>query len=351
MCYNVYRGDKMIQATRTTLWCDYPIKFDSYRGCGFGCHYCYSINRDVIPTPLTSVREVVSFIKGKRSKTTNWCDWMIPLRWGVMSDPFQPCELEYRRSLQILKEFADRYYPFIVCTKSTMLQEPEYFDLIKECNCVLQVTACTPRYSQYEPNAPSFEERLKMIEKLSKVVKRVIVRIQPYIPHIKDDVISQIPLYKNVGVYGLIAEGYYINDSKRVFEGMEKIPRISMGPRWIYDSNWLMEHFKEIKTRCKEFGIVFLAGQDDMRDLGDYRDCCVGHPLKDFIGNKWNINYDCMDFPDIMNEPYTGHVFKHLSSDADYRIWSRSASFKHIILSARFAKRMDELCSQVSQLG
>ena len=114
----------MINATKSVVMCDYPVRFDTYRGCGFKCSYCYSTTRDSSNKAITSSQQVVDFILGKRKKTTNWCDWDIPLRWGVMSDPFQPCERKYRRSLEILKVFAERPYPFIVCTKSILLYSP-----------------------------------------------------------------------------------------------------------------------------------------------------------------------------------------------------------------------------------
>lgn len=320
----------MILAGKTTLWCDYPIGFDSYKGCGFGCSYCYSHNRNIIPAPLTRVSEVINFILGKRNKTTNWCNWQIPLRWGVMSDPFQSCELKYKRSYQILKEFADRFYPFIVCTKSDILAKPEYLDLISNCNCVLQVSLCSPRYAIYE-HSPSFEDRLRMISKLAKVLKRVIVRIQPYIPHIKDDVISQIPVYRDIGVYGITIEGYCVSGSNRAFEGMEALPN-RLGPtRYVYDSNWLACHFSQIKDVCHAYGMAFLSAQDDLRDMGDYKDCCIGEPIKDFEGNKFNVNYKPIAFPDIMQEPYTGYVFSHLSRDYDFRQICKTSSYKDVI--------------------
>ena len=65
----------------------------------------------------------MNFISGARTKETNWCDWDIPLHWGGLSDPFQPCESKYRSSYKCLKIFADENYPFVVSTKGKIIAD------------------------------------------------------------------------------------------------------------------------------------------------------------------------------------------------------------------------------------
>lgn len=88
--------------------CDYPIHLDTYSGCAHNCVYCYANakTRNEKPIrPLNNAMAVKRFIEGRRNSETRFCDWKIPIHWGANSDPFQPCELEYKRSLECLKIF------------------------------------------------------------------------------------------------------------------------------------------------------------------------------------------------------------------------------------------------------
>lgn len=201
----------MISCGKQCLTCDFPVHMDTYRGCGHGCLYCrvrkkYAIG-DV--SPLPSVKNLQNFISGKRGGETKWCDWDIPLHWGGNSDPFQPCELEHRVSLECLRVFAESGYPFIVSTKNpVMLTQEPYYSTVCKCNMVLQVSMACSKYDKLEPGAPNYEERLRAVAKLSPVVKRAIVRVQPFFPDALGEIIAELPRYKEAGVYGIIVDAF-----------------------------------------------------------------------------------------------------------------------------------------------
>ena len=81
------------------ILCDLPVRFDTYEGCGHACSYCFvSRKADIAKIKLgEGVESLARWIKGVRDKSTNWCDWPIPLHWGGLSDPFQPAEKIHRR--------------------------------------------------------------------------------------------------------------------------------------------------------------------------------------------------------------------------------------------------------------
>ena len=177
------------------ILCNLPIRFDTYKGCSHGCRYCFAqkkrnigkIERD------ETVEAMRSFIEGKRSRETAWCDWNIPIHWGGMSDPFQPIEKNIRASYECLKLLAETQYPFVVSTKGRLAADPEYLDLLARCNCVVQVSMVCSKYDQLEPGTLSYEERLQVARALAQRVQRVIVRIQPYMPEVFADVMKNIP--------------------------------------------------------------------------------------------------------------------------------------------------------------
>lgn len=159
--------------------CDLPIRFDTYDGCSHGCEYCFAKKF----TDITKIKKcenannLLSFIKGERTNETRWCDWNIPLHWGGLSDPFQPCEKVHKYSLECLKVLKQTQYPFVVSTKGKLIAESPYIDLIRDCNCVVQISMVCSKYNKLELGCPTFEERLKILEKVSKVAKRTIVRV------------------------------------------------------------------------------------------------------------------------------------------------------------------------------
>ena len=57
-----------------------------------------------------------------------------------MSDPFQPCEKTMRISYRALQVFAETGYPFVVSTKGKLVADDEYLELIKKCNCAVQIS-------------------------------------------------------------------------------------------------------------------------------------------------------------------------------------------------------------------
>lgn len=175
------------------ILCNLPVRFDTYRGCSHGCRYCFAQKKNDIShiERDESVDGLRSFIEGKRGNETEWCDWNIPIHWGGMSDPFQPVEKQIRASYECLKLLAETKYPFVVSTKGRLIADPEYLDLLAQCNCVLQISMVCSKYDRLERGTPSYEERLVILKTVSARVQRTIVRIQPYMPEVFHDVIMK----------------------------------------------------------------------------------------------------------------------------------------------------------------
>ena len=268
--------------------CDVPIRFDTYKGCTHACEYCF-VKRlsDIKQVSMgESIQSLKSFISGKRTKTTSWCDWDIPIHWGGESDPFQPCEKLYHRSYEALKVFAATGYPFIVSTKSTLPVQKEYLDLFKRCNCVFQASMVCSKYDAYEKGAPTFEERKKMLAIMAPNVKRVVVRAQPYLLEVEKDVKEQIKKYADIGVYGI------------VFEGMKYRTKRQNTEKWYGDNvlkkSMLKRSFEILMEECHKCGIVFLCGENRLRSMGDSLTCCGCEGLEGFKVNTFNQNsFNC----------------------------------------------------------
>ncbi|MEG1564745.1 MAG: hypothetical protein RR365_13620 [Bacteroides sp.] len=296
------------------ILCNLPVRFDTYRGCSHACRYCFAQKKNDIShiERDESADSLRAFIDGKRGNETQWCDWPIPIHWGGMSDPFQPCEKTVRASYDCLKVFAETKYPFVVSTKGRLVADPEYLDLLARCNAVVQISMVCSKYDKLERGCPSYEERLNIVKTISPRVQRVIVRIQPYMPEVYKDVLANIPRIAEAGAYGVVVEGM------KFFKG--KAGMVRVGGDYCYPMDVLRRQFEAIKAEAHRCGLKFYCGENRLRAMGDSMTCCGIDGLPGFKGNDYNL---CMllngknpEPTERMKEVGTGGPFKTLYQSA-----------------------------------
>jgi len=202
---------------------------------------------------------------------------------GGVSDPFQPCERYYRMSYNALRVFAETKYPFVVSTKGRIIAEPEYLELLKKCNCVVQISMVCSSYDKLEEGAPSFEERLEIARKVAPSVKRLTVRIQPYMHEVYGEVYENLEKFKAAGAYGVIVEGMKFA-SKR--PGLVKVAGDYTYPKALIEGDIL-----KLKQRAHELGLALYSGENRTRELGDSLCCCGVSDLPGFKVNEYNLNH------------------------------------------------------------
>lgn len=320
----------MISCGVQCLVCDYPIHLDTYSGCSHACRYCFVKQKYSIDNvhPLDSAKKLRAFINGKRTADTKWCDWAIPIHWGANSDPFQVCELEYKKSLECLEVFAETHYPFIVSTKNPVLLTSEpYLGLMSRCDCVLQISMACPKYDKLEAGAPGFKERLNAASVLSKHVTRVIARVQPFFPDCFKDILEEIPNYASAGIYGIIVEGYSTFKQQK---GMQKD-----GSKYDFPLEVLVPMYKEIKEECHNNGLRFFCGEDRVRFLGDSLTCCGTENLEAFKPNTFNVEHLAHDVgtkaKDAMKSTDTFQPFKCRSQHQRWAAVCKGKSFEQLM--------------------
>lgn len=318
--------------------CDVPVRFDTYSGCSHGCKYCFVKRKTDITDvkPLNGIKSLENFIHGKRQITTNWCDWDIPIHWGGLSDPFQPCEEIHRLSMKTLELFAETGYPFIVSTKGKLVGEPRYIDMMERCNALVQISMVSPMYDKLEPGCPTYEERLEICNELSPKVKRVMVRMQPYFTDALSDVINNMPRLKCAGVHGIILEGYKALKKRN---GMVKV-----GGDYAYPSNVLRDHFELIRKSAHDNGLRFYSGENRLRAMGDSLTCCGCDGMDGFRPNTFNlahiVNGDDVQPTDKMKERGTGKVFQGIFQTAGTYEYFKEKTFEEVVNSDVFRNSM-----------
>lgn len=318
--------------------CDLPIRFDTYKGCTHACKYCFVKRKNDISIvdKGETVKSLENFINGSRSQQLNWCDWNIPLHWGGMSDPFQPAEKKYRLSYNCLKLFATTKYPFVVSTKGKLIIDNEYLSLLSQCNCVVQISMVCSKYDILEKGAPTFEERLEMVRILSKEVKRVNIRIQPYMTQVFKDVKENMKRFAEAGAYGVIVEGMKFVKKKN---GLVKI-----GADYCYDTETLRQHFTSLKNEAHKYGLKFYVGENRLRTLGDDMCCCGIDDLEGFKGNSYNLchilNGKDYEITPAMNVKGSAICFQSLYQNSTTSKYLKNQSFKDFMIE-EYNKKKD----------
>ncbi len=318
------------------ILCGLPIRFDTYRGCSHGCKYCFVQRKFDINSvkPYESVNALVSFIQGERTQETSWCDWKIPLHWGGVSDPFQPAEATHGNSLKCLKILCETQYPFVVSTKGYLVVEAPYLEHISNANCVVQISAVCEKYDVMEPGAPSFVERLLIIEKLSKMAQRVIVRIQPYMCEVFNEVKQSVRLFAEAGAFGIVVEGMKFLKKK---EGLVKV-----GADYIYKLDTLKYHFSILRQIAHENMLRFYVGENRLRGFGDDLTCCGIDGLPGFRPNDVNIchmvNGAAPNITDTMRVKGTAMCFKAIDQKTEASNALKQSSFIDTMLEKYNAK-------------
>lgn len=333
----------MPQCGSQCWFCDLPVRYDTYKGCSHGCKYCFVQRKSKIDKiePGEGIKPLQDFVQGKRTETTKAFDWNIPLHIGGMSDPFQPCEKEQRRTLKALEYLAETKYPFVISTKGELVCAQEYMDVLKDCNCAVQISMVGSSYDKLEPGAPTFERRLEMLEKVSSVCKRAIVRVQPYFHEVLNEVITNTARYAEHGAYGIIVEGMKFVTAKK---GLVKV-----AGDYVYPAKLLKYDFEKIKKAAHENGLTFLCGENRLRQMGDSLTCCGVEGLDGFVPNRYNLSHimngDVREPAEGMKKKGSARCFKACEQDVFSSVDLKEASFCSRL--ALYAKKNEKLVREV----
>ena len=261
--------------------CDLPVHFDTYKGCSHACRYCFANRKSTIANigAGESVASLRAFVNGERTASLKWLDWKIPIHFGGMSDPFQPIEQTQRKTLDALKILAEAKYPFVISTKNKLIADEPYFSLIKESECVVQISAACSEYDEIEKGASTFSERMDVVRKIAEY-KRVIIRVQPYLPQFHEQIMKSLDIFADSGSFGITVEGMkYLRTVKGT---------IRCGGDNVFPAKLLRSKYVELRNKCHAIGLRFYCAENRLRSMGDDL-CCCGIDGLGWQTNKGNI--------------------------------------------------------------
>ena len=193
---------RLVNSHSTCQQCLYSFEIDTYgRGCLHNCVYCYAkaeltvhgMWNNPVPAPIdiNSVREAF-YLAFETDRTNKWVDLLrrrIPLRIGSMSDSFMGLDKKYGVTKELLRILKFYKYPSVIFTRSDLVADDEYLDLLDRKNTAVQfsISSINPELSEaIEPGAPAPARRLKALAKLAEAGIWTTVRINPLFPNHPD---------------------------------------------------------------------------------------------------------------------------------------------------------------------
>ena len=168
--------------------CNYPYRLDTYGcGCQHDCKYCYAKSlldfRDLWNPKNPSVANISDIAKEIRKIKRGTV-----VRLGGMTDCFQPMEKLYRNTYKTIKLLNRRRISYLIVTKSAIVADDEYMDILDKDLAHIQITVTTLNddlCATYE-KASKPSDRIKAIKKLQEHGYDVQLRLSPFIPQYVD---------------------------------------------------------------------------------------------------------------------------------------------------------------------
>jgi DNA repair photolyase len=198
-----------------------------YRGCEFGCKYCYARYTheymELDGTDFESkiyVKQNVGALADRDLRSEGV--WGEHIAIGTATDPYQPAEKEFGNTRQILEKMARREgLSLSITTKSNQIARD--IDLLQEISkrsaLTIHITVTTLRVRlarMLEPRAPRPDLRLEAIRKLSEAGIAVGVNVMPILPGLTDregDLDALVHASRDAGAQWLAANVLFLMPS------------------------------------------------------------------------------------------------------------------------------------------
>ena len=164
--------------------CNYNTRLDTYGcGCSHDCKYCYAKSLLDFRNLWNPNDPSVADIEKIRKKIQKIPKGTV-IRLGGMTDCFQPCEKTYRVTYETIKALNEARIEYLIVTKSAMIADPEYLEILDKDLAHIQVTVTTfdDAWAQTYEKASLPSDRVLAIETLYRLGYDVQLRLSPFIP-------------------------------------------------------------------------------------------------------------------------------------------------------------------------
>lgn len=295
-----------IGLTQQFRHCGNPFRIDTYRGCDFGCKYCFANNRGgnikFIPqvADIEKIKKIFSKALDDDAPSNNITIELlrhrVPLHLGGMSDPFQTREWTHKVTYELLKLSNKYNYPILISTKQSVLPT-EYWEILNPELHAFQISLFSDNIDlirQFETNTPTPQQRIEFIKQLHNKGFWVGVRLQPLV-----EIDSAISMVKSVNGYidYLTVEHLKIsNDNRKKAELLFKISPYKIedykctGRNYELKREVKLKNIQAIKEVCE---CPVGCGDNDLHEESD-SNCCCGIDTINKNFDNW-LKYNAMN--------------------------------------------------------
>ncbi|MCP3950676.1 MAG: radical SAM protein [Desulfobacterales bacterium] len=160
-------------------------QIDPYIGCEHYCYYCYALNQ-----AKTDWRKEIRMHKDITSQLESELEGIEPqtIYMGWQTDPYQPCEAEYRQTRQVLELLLEKGFSASILTKSDLVLRD--MDLLQKMGAA--GVSCSVAFNDnhtrrlFEANTVDTERRIEALHQLKTAGVRTGALLCPVIPYITD---------------------------------------------------------------------------------------------------------------------------------------------------------------------
>jgi len=222
-----------------------------YRGCEFGCHYCYArytheymeLDGSEFESKIYVKKDAGPLAERDLSSEKIWGEH---IAIGTATDPYQPAEKEFGNTRAILERMAEREgLSLSITTKSNqVVRDIDLLQRISQRSSItihMTVTTVRTRLARMlEPRAPRPDLRLEAIRKLREAGIAVGVNAMPVLPGLTDreeDLDALVRAARDSGAQWLAANVLFLMPSSwRPFLAFleAKFPRLARRYRDFY---------------------------------------------------------------------------------------------------------------------
>lgn len=269
------------QLTSQFPHCGNAFRFDTYRGCSFGCIYCFSHNRGGNYSVKDEAADPVAVSRLVNKETGIIGELIrrrVPIHCGGLSDPFQSREFNDHRTLQLIGQLPE--YPVMFSTKAASLPDEYFLKLDPEYHVFQLSISGIPddALRDFEKGTASTQDRIKFAIKLKQMGFTVLIRIQP--------LISLNWAARVVCRLGGVVDGFTIehikfpSDNKRAFEKIKaalkkhnvSIQFCSSGREFEVRGDQKVKNIDKLKSIGRS--AVINVGDNDCRLMSETTNCC-----------------------------------------------------------------------------
>ncbi|MBC8064917.1 MAG: radical SAM protein [Chlorobia bacterium] len=165
----------------------YDFSLNPYRGCGFGCSYCYAaffVPDDVRRDAWGEWVEVKANAVQLLAKHRDLGDARIYM--SSVTDPYQPLEDSTRLSRSILEHLADRAEQprIVIQTRGPLVtRDIDVLSRFRHLRVNMSITTDSDEVrKRFEPSCASIERRLQAVRDLKEAGIKVGVCVSPMLP-------------------------------------------------------------------------------------------------------------------------------------------------------------------------